>query len=170
MFLHLFSTGGAILSLSNTWTAVCYAQLLSCVLLFVTSWSVACQASVSAGILQARIREWVTGSAGQRKRIFRVQPANRPQHLSGQTGYLWHYNQIHYNVFKNMYPWKEGGHELKVEKCFPKSFITLSCASSLWAVFEFSQNNFPPCSSFPPISSKDRAFILLRSLKNLQFS
>ena len=144
---------------------MCYAQLLSCVQLFVTPWSVAHQAPVSVGILQARILEWVTGSAGQSKRTFRLQPANRPQYLSGQTGYLWHYN-----VSKNMYLWKEGRHELKCEKCFPKSFITLSCASSLWAVFEFSQNNFPPCSSFPPISSKDRAFILLSSLKNLQFS
>ena len=34
------------------------AQLLSCVLLFVTPWTAACQAPLSMGILQARILEW----------------------------------------------------------------------------------------------------------------
>ena len=39
--------------------ALCCAQLLSRVCLFVTPWTVACQASLSMGILQARILEWV---------------------------------------------------------------------------------------------------------------
>ena len=34
-------------------------KLLSCVRLFVTPWTVACQAPLSMGILQARILEWV---------------------------------------------------------------------------------------------------------------
>ena len=34
-------------------------SLFSCVRLFVTLWTVACQASLSTGILQARILEWV---------------------------------------------------------------------------------------------------------------
>ena len=38
---------------------VCYDSLLSCVRLFVTSWTVAFQALLSMGILQARILEWV---------------------------------------------------------------------------------------------------------------
>ena len=35
------------------------AQSLSCVQLFVTPWTVACQARLSMGILQVRILEWV---------------------------------------------------------------------------------------------------------------
>ena len=35
------------------------SQLLSHVRLFVTPWTVACQAPLSMGILQARILEWV---------------------------------------------------------------------------------------------------------------
>ena len=38
---------------------LCCAQSLSCVQLFETPWSVACQALLSMGILQARILEWV---------------------------------------------------------------------------------------------------------------
>ena len=37
----------------------CCAQLLSCVQLFVTPWTVAHQAPLSMGILQAKILEWV---------------------------------------------------------------------------------------------------------------
>ena len=36
-----------------------YAELLSHAQLFATSWTVACQALLSVGILQARILEWV---------------------------------------------------------------------------------------------------------------
>ena len=38
---------------------VCYAKSLSCVWLFATPWTVAHQAPLSMGILQARILEWV---------------------------------------------------------------------------------------------------------------
>ena len=38
---------------------MCCAQSLSCVQPFVTPWTVACQAPLSMGILQARILEWV---------------------------------------------------------------------------------------------------------------
>ena len=38
---------------------MCYAQSLSHVQLFVTQWTVARQAPLSVGILQARILEWV---------------------------------------------------------------------------------------------------------------
>ena len=39
---------------------VCYDLLISCIRLFVTSWTVAFQALLSMGILQARILEWVS--------------------------------------------------------------------------------------------------------------
>ena len=39
------------------------AELLSCVQLFVTPWTVACQAPLSISILQARIMEWVASPA-----------------------------------------------------------------------------------------------------------
>ena len=38
---------------------LCCAKSLSCVRLFATPWTVACQAALSKGILQARILEWV---------------------------------------------------------------------------------------------------------------
>ena len=38
---------------------MCCAESLSCVWLFVTPWTVACQAPLSMGILQVRILEWV---------------------------------------------------------------------------------------------------------------
>ena len=38
---------------------LCCTELLSCVLLFVTPWTIACQAPLSIGILQARRLEWV---------------------------------------------------------------------------------------------------------------
>ena len=37
----------------------CMSNLFSCVRLFMTPWNVAHQASLSVGILQARILEWV---------------------------------------------------------------------------------------------------------------
>ena len=37
----------------------CHSYVLNHVRLFVTSWTVACQAPLSMGILQARIVEWV---------------------------------------------------------------------------------------------------------------
>ena len=43
--------------------SLCSAQLLSCVWLFVTPWTVACQASLSMRILQASILEWVAMSS-----------------------------------------------------------------------------------------------------------
>ena len=45
--------------LRSVYVYVC-AQLLQYVQLFVTPWTVACQASLFRGILQARILEWVT--------------------------------------------------------------------------------------------------------------
>ena len=38
---------------------LCCTELLSRVLLFVTPWTIACQAPLSIGILQARRLEWV---------------------------------------------------------------------------------------------------------------
>ena len=48
-----------------------FCAVLSCVRLFVTPWTVACQGSLFKGILQARILEWVamlssTGSSQPR--------------------------------------------------------------------------------------------------------
>ena len=37
---------------------ICCAQSLSCVCLFVTPWTVACQAPLSMGSLQARVLDW----------------------------------------------------------------------------------------------------------------
>ena len=39
--------------------ACCVVCLVSCVQLFATSWTAACQAPLSMGILQARTLEWV---------------------------------------------------------------------------------------------------------------
>ena len=44
---------------------MCCAQSFSYVQLFATSWTVACQAPLSMGILQARILEWVTMSSSR---------------------------------------------------------------------------------------------------------
>ena len=59
--------------------ALCCVQSLSRVCLFVTPWTVACQAPLSMGILQARILEWIAmpssrGSSQSRDQIqvFRI--------------------------------------------------------------------------------------------------
>ena len=44
---------------------LCCAWFLSCVWLFVTPWTAACQAPLSMGILQARILEWVAMSSSR---------------------------------------------------------------------------------------------------------
>ena len=54
---------------------LCCAQLLSRVQLFVTPWTVAHQAPLSIGILQARIPEWVTMSSSRGS----SQPRDRTQ-------------------------------------------------------------------------------------------
>ena len=46
-------------SLPSEPQVLCCTVLLSCVWLFVTPWTVTCQAPLSMGILQARILEWV---------------------------------------------------------------------------------------------------------------
>ena len=49
-------------------TFVCtrmHAQLLSCVQLLVTPWTVVCQAPLSMGILQERMQEWVAMSSSR---------------------------------------------------------------------------------------------------------
>ena len=51
------------LQISNA--VLCSPQLLSCVQLFATLWTEACQAPLSMGILQARILEWVAMSASR---------------------------------------------------------------------------------------------------------
>ena len=43
----------------NIFIRMCFAELLSHVWLFVTPWTIACQAPLSMGILQTRILEWV---------------------------------------------------------------------------------------------------------------
>ena len=52
----------------------------SCVPLFVTPWTVACQASLSVGILQARILEWAAISSSE--------GSSQGSTLPWQVGYL----------------------------------------------------------------------------------
>ena len=56
----------AALGLScSMWDLVPCAQSLSHVRFFVTSWTIACQAPLSIGILQARILDWVSISSSR---------------------------------------------------------------------------------------------------------
>ena len=66
---------------------LCCAQSLSCVQLFVIPWTIACQAPLSMGILQARILEWV---AMPSSRGF-SQPRDRTQvsWIAGRFFTLW---------------------------------------------------------------------------------
>ena len=63
------------------------AQLLSCVWLFATPWTVALQAPVSMGILQARILEWVAMPSSRRS----SQPRDRTQvsFIAGKFFTVW---------------------------------------------------------------------------------
>ena len=70
--------------------ATCALQL-RCVLLFVTLWTVACQAPLSMGILQARILDWVAfpssrGSSQPRDRTQVCHIADRFCNLSEPAG------------------------------------------------------------------------------------
>ena len=61
------------------------ARVLSCfshVKLFVTSWTIACQAPLSMGILQARVLEWVAMPSSRGS----PQPRDRTQvfHIAGR--------------------------------------------------------------------------------------
>ena len=68
-------------SLIQVNTVLCYAQSLSCVQLFATPWTTACQVPLSMGILQARILEWVVMPSSRRS----FQPRDRTQisHIAG---------------------------------------------------------------------------------------
>ena len=48
------------IQLSTVLNAKCRDKLITCVQLFQTPWTVACQALLSMGFLQARILEWVS--------------------------------------------------------------------------------------------------------------
>ena len=63
------------------------AYSLSCVWLFVTSWTVAHQAPLSIGILQARILEWVTMPSSRGS----SQPRGQTQvsHIAGRFFTVW---------------------------------------------------------------------------------
>ena len=61
--------------------AVCYAYSLSCVWLFVTPWTVARQAPLSMGILQARTLEWVAMLSSSGSSHSRDQ--NQVSHIAG---------------------------------------------------------------------------------------
>ena len=52
-------SGNSIFNKSLKWFLACMLSLFGHVKLFVTLWTVACQAPLSMGILQARILEWV---------------------------------------------------------------------------------------------------------------
>ena len=56
---HHMNVNGASSSLWSKRSLCVHAQLLSCVWLFATAYTVACQVPLSMGILQARILEWV---------------------------------------------------------------------------------------------------------------
>ena len=62
-------------------------KLLSCVRLFVTPWTVACQAFLSMGMLQARILEWVAMPSSRGS----SQPRDRTQvsHTAGGVFTFW---------------------------------------------------------------------------------
>ena len=48
-----------VIILKSKWVVVIVVKSLSCVWLFMTPWTVACQTPLYTGILQARILEWV---------------------------------------------------------------------------------------------------------------
>ena len=58
-YLHEDTTSSKNVSFGVHFPVPCCAQLLSCVQLFATPWTVAHQVPLSIGILQARILEWV---------------------------------------------------------------------------------------------------------------
>ena len=53
-----------------------YAQSLSCVQLFVTPWTVACQTPLSMGFSRARILEWVAISFSRGSSSPGIEPAS----------------------------------------------------------------------------------------------
>ena len=66
---------------------LCCAYLLSHIRLFAISWTVACQAPLSMGILQARILEWVAMPSSKAS----SQPRDRTQvsHIAGRFFTVW---------------------------------------------------------------------------------
>ena len=66
---------------------LCSAWLLSCVQLFVTLWTVACQVPLSMGILQVRILEWVAMPSSRAS----SQPRSSIQvsHIAGRFFTIW---------------------------------------------------------------------------------
>ena len=57
--LFFFFTRSSFTCIAAQGVCVCVCLSLSCVQIFVTPWTVACQAPFVRGILQARILEWV---------------------------------------------------------------------------------------------------------------
>ena len=85
-FLSCFLTFFYIIN-ASFWTVAATAELLSRVWLFVTPWTVACQAPLSMGILQARILEWVAmpSSRGSSQSRYRAQVF----HIAGWFFPIW---------------------------------------------------------------------------------
>ena len=75
----------------------CYAVLLSHVWLFETPWTVARQAPLSIGILQARILEWVAMPSSRRS----SQPRDQTQvsHIAGRFFTIWATREAHIILF-----------------------------------------------------------------------
>ena len=72
---------GYLESPENQWPLRLRIKSLACILsclspdqLFVTLWTVACEAPLSMGILQARILEWVAVPSSRKSSQFRVEP------------------------------------------------------------------------------------------------
>ena len=83
----------------------CYAVLLSHVWLFETPWTVARQAPLSIGILQARILEWVAMPSSRRS----SQPRDQTQvsHIAGRFFTIWATREAHIILFYYYYFNKE---------------------------------------------------------------
>ena len=81
--------------------AVCCAESLSHALHFVTPWSVACQGSLSLGILQARILEWVAMPSSRGS----SQPRDRTQvsHLAGGSFTIWATREAHMFIILTLF-------------------------------------------------------------------
>ena len=78
--------------------AVCCVVSLSCVRLFATPWTVACQAPLSLGILQARILEWIAMPSSRGS----SQPRDRTQVscIAGKFFIIWVTSKLLLNSHK----------------------------------------------------------------------
>ena len=70
--------------------SVCMLSPFSCVLLYVTPWTVACQSPLSMGILQARILEWVAMPSSGDLPDPGVKPMSHVSCIDRRVLYDWH--------------------------------------------------------------------------------